>query len=106
VLEADDSAYGIDAKTWACKIGAALHAEGIKPRMVIDSGGKSAHVWLPRAAFLARYQAGLPDQKRNKGAREILKVDPACLRIGQPVRLAGVQGEGRKNPASIYYIQQ
>lgn len=104
VLEADDARGPWSAREWACKVASALLASGFSIKMIVDSGGKSAHVWTPRAPFLARYQAGLTDPKRNKAARNILGIDPATLRIGQPVRLAGIQGDGRKNPAHLIYL--
>ena len=105
VLEADTPVDGIPGSEWTLRLATCLLEDGIPPRVIVDSGGKSIHVWVSRAAYLARYAFGVTNHERNEMHRDILRVDHATLGTGQPVRLAGHQGEGRKLPATLLYVQ-
>lgn len=113
VLEADweTPRDGITGGEWTLRLGQALSEMGVKPRVVVDTGGKSIHVWVSRSAFLEKMGLATVDgSTRNAMIREILGIDSAPFTLSQPVRLAGVHGNRpdgtpRARPASLLYLQ-
>jgi len=113
VLEADweTPRDGITGGEWTLRLGQALSDIGVKPRLVVDTGGKSIHVWVSRSAFLEKMGLDtVDDSTRNTMIREILGIDSAPFTLSQPVRMAGVHGRKpdgslRARPASLLYLQ-